>query len=121
MTTSIAPFEDPTIQEYYKALWAKYSGVIDYINFQFYGYGDNTIVDYYVQLYNDQLILASLETGKTPEQNKLLTPEQGISGAQELLRQNKLPGFFIFSADSSKQSAYGFQYETRAQEIVANH
>uniref|UniRef100_A0ACD5TDW6 Uncharacterized protein n=1 Tax=Avena sativa TaxID=4498 RepID=A0ACD5TDW6_AVESA len=128
ITTSIAPFEDPTVQEYYKALWGKYSGVIDYVNFQFYGYGDNTDVDTYVMFYDEQQanypggkVLASLQTGKTPQENKLLTQEQGIAGAQELLRQNKLPGFFIFSADSSKMSDYGFEYETRAQEIVANH
>jgi hypothetical protein len=39
----------------------------------------------------------------------------------ELQRQDKLPGLFIFSADSSKKSPYGFEYETKAQEIVANH
>ncbi|CAM0953941.1 unnamed protein product [Alopecurus aequalis] len=128
ITTSIAPFEDDAVQEHYKALWSKYSSVIDYVNFQFYGYGDNTDVDAYVMYYDLQAanypggkVLASLETGETTVVEKLLTPEQGISGAQELLRQNKLPGFFIFSADSSKKSVYGFEYETRAQEIVANH
>jgi len=127
-TTSIAPFEDDAVQAHYIALWAKYSSVIDHVNFQFYGYGDNTDVDAYVMYYDKQAanypggkVLASLETGETVVTEKLLTPEQGISGAQELLRQNKLPGFFIFSADSSKKSPYGFEYETRAQEIVANH
>ncbi|CAM0955462.1 unnamed protein product [Alopecurus aequalis] len=128
--TSIAPFEDVTVQKYYQALWGKYSGVIDYINFQFYGYGANTDVKTYVMFYDLQLrnypgsgskLLASLETGSITQQQGLLSPEQGISGAKELLRQGKLPGFFIWSADSSKQSTYKFDYETRAQQIVANH
>jgi hypothetical protein len=126
ITTSIAPFERDDVQEYYQALWrSKYSGVIDYINFQFYAYGANTNVDYYVQFYNEQLanypggtILASFKTGDV---TGLLSPDQGISGAMELQRQDKLPGLFIFSADSSKKSPYGFEYETKAQEIVANH
>ncbi|KQJ96730.1 chitinase 1 [Brachypodium distachyon] len=127
MSTSIAPFERPEIQKYYRALWAKYSGVIDYVNFQFYGYGANTNVDYYVGFYNLQLsnypgsgskLLASFKTGDV---TGLLSPEQGISGAKELQRQGKLPGLFIWSADSSKEAAYKFDYETRAQQIVANH
>ncbi|KAM0853043.1 hypothetical protein ACQ4PT_051356 [Festuca glaucescens] len=125
IVTSIAPFERPDIQEYYQALWSKYSGVIDYVNFQFYGYGANTNVDYYVKFYNDQQanypgakVLASFKTGDV---TGLLSPEQGISGAMELQRQDKLPGLFIFSADSSKLESYGFEYETRAQVIIANH
>ncbi|XP_047093974.1 chitinase 2-like [Lolium rigidum] len=128
--TSIAPFEDVEVQKHYKALWGKYSGVIDYINFQFYGYGANTNVDYYVKFYDLQArnypgsgakLLASLETGNITQQLGLLSPEQGIAGAKELLRQGKLPGFFIWSADSSKASPYRFEFETKAQQIVANH
>lgn len=128
--TSIAPFEDDAVQRYYQALWAKYSSKIDYINFQFYGYGANTDVPTYVMFYDNQLsnypgsgakLLASLETGNITQQLGLLSPEQGISAAKELLRQGKLPGFFIWSADSSKVSPYKFDYETRAQQIVANH
>jgi hypothetical protein len=125
IATSIAPFERPDIQEYYQALWIKYSNVIDYVNFQFYGYGANTNVDYYVKFYNDQQanypgakVLASFKTGDV---TGLLSPEQGISAAMELQRQDKLPGLFIFSADSSKLESYGFEYETRAQVIIANH
>ncbi|CAM0879732.1 unnamed protein product [Alopecurus aequalis] len=125
ITTSIAPFEDDTVQSYYIPLWSKYSSVIDYVNFQFYGYGANTDVDTYVMFYDKQQanypggkVLASFKTGDV---TGLLSPEQGISAAQELQRQNKLPGLFIFSADSSKRESYGFEYETRAQEIVANH
>jgi hypothetical protein len=125
IATSIAPFERPEIQEYYQALWSKYSNVIDYVNFQFYGYGANTNVDYYVKFYNDQqanypgaMVLASFKTGDV---TGLLSPEQGISAAMELQRQDKLPGLFIFSADSSKLESYGFEYETRAQVIIANH
>uniref|UniRef100_A0ACD5TRN1 Uncharacterized protein n=1 Tax=Avena sativa TaxID=4498 RepID=A0ACD5TRN1_AVESA len=125
ITTSIAPFEDDTVQRYYKPLWSRYSRVIDYVNFQFYGYGANTDVKTYVMFYDQQQanypgakVLASFKTGDV---TGLLSPDQGISAAKELLRQNKLPGLFIFSADSSKVSTYKFQYETKAQEIVANH
>uniref|UniRef100_A0ACD5U9F5 Uncharacterized protein n=1 Tax=Avena sativa TaxID=4498 RepID=A0ACD5U9F5_AVESA len=125
IATSIAPFERDDVQKYYQALWGKYSGVIDYVNFQFYGYGDNTVVDYYVMFYDTQQanypgakVLASFKTGNV---TGLLSPEQGISAAQELQKQDKLPGLFIFSADSSMNSTYGFEYETRAQEIIANH
>ncbi|CAL4985127.1 unnamed protein product [Urochloa decumbens] len=125
LTTSIAPFEDPTVQSYYKPLWSKYSGVIDYVNFQFYGYGANTDVALYVQFYDQQSanypggkVLASFKTGDT---TGLISPDLGISTAQELQRQNKLLGLFIWSADSSKKSSYGFKYETDAQQIIANH
>nr|AGT16159.1 chitinase [Saccharum hybrid cultivar R570]AWA44757.1 Chitinase [Saccharum officinarum] len=125
ITTSIAPFEDPVIQEYYQPLWRNYSDVIDYVNFQFYGYGDNTDVATYVEFYNNQSanypggkVLASFMTGNT---TGLISPDLGISAAKELQRQNKLPGLFIWSADSSKQSSYGFKYETEAQQIIANH
>ena len=125
ITTSIAPFEDPVIQKYYQPLWRKYSGVIDYVNFQFYGYVDNTDVPTYVQFYNKQSanypsgkVLASYMTGNT---TGLISPDLGISAAKELQKQNKLPGLFIWSADSSKQSSYGFKYEIQGQQIIANH
>jgi hypothetical protein len=63
-------------------------------------------------------VLASFMTGNT---TGLISPDLGISAAKELQRQNKLPGLFIWSADSSKQSSYGFKYETEAQQIIANH
>ncbi|KAL6660794.1 hypothetical protein ACP70R_001829 [Stipagrostis hirtigluma subsp. patula] len=125
ITTSIAPFEDPVVQRYYQPLWAKYAGVIDYVNFQFYGYGDNTDVAQYVRFYDQQAasypggkVLASFMTGNT---TGLISPDLGISAARELQRQNKLPGLFIWSADSSKKSSYGFKYETEGQQIIANH
>ncbi|KAJ1275141.1 hypothetical protein BS78_05G113800 [Paspalum vaginatum] len=125
IATSIAPFEDPVIQEYYQALWRKYSGVIDYVNFQFYAYGANTDVPLYVEFYDNQTanypgatVLASFKTGNV---TGLISPDLGISAAQELQQQNKLPGLFIWSADSSKNSSYGFKYETEAQQIIANH
>jgi chitinase len=38
IATSIAPQRTrPLIQRYYQPLWRKYAGVIDYVNFQFYG------------------------------------------------------------------------------------
>lgn len=127
--TSIAPFEDAghVVQKNYQPLWRKYSGsgVIDYVNYQFYGYGANTDVDTYVKCYDEQAanypggkVLASFKTGDV---EGLLSPDQGIAAAKELQRQNKLPGLFIWSADSSKKSSYQFKYETEAQEIIANH
>jgi hypothetical protein len=125
ITTSIAPFEDDTVQRYYIPLWSKYSGVIDYVNFQFYAYGDNTDVPLYVQFYDEQAanypggkVLASFSTGDT---TGLISPDLGISAAKELQRQNKLPGLVIWSADSSKKSSFGFTYEIQGQEIIANH
>jgi len=125
ITTSIAPFEDPVIQRYYQPLWRKYGGVIDYVNFQFYGYGANTDVPLYVRFYDEQTanypgarVLASFMTGNT---TGLISPDLGISAAKELQRQNKLPGLFIWSADSSKKSSYGFKYEIQGQQIIADH
>ncbi|RLM58959.1 chitinase 2-like [Panicum miliaceum] len=125
ITTSIAPFEDTEIQRYYQPLWRKYAGVIDYVNFQFYGYGANTDVPLYVRFYDNQTanypgakVLASFMTGNT---TGLISPDLGISAAKELQRQNKLPGLFIWSADSSKRSSYGFNYEIQGQQIIANH
>lgn len=125
IATSIAPFEHPVVQRYYQPLWRRYAGVIDYVNFQFYGYGANTDVATYVMFYDEQAanypgskLLASFKTGNV---TGLLSPEQGIAGAKELQRQGKLPGLFIWSADSSKVSSYGFEYEIKAQEIIANH
>nr|CAB3489515.1 unnamed protein product [Digitaria exilis] len=110
IATSIAPFEDPVIQKYYQPLWSKYSGVIDYVNFQFYAYGANTDVDLYLQFYDNQTanypgakVLASFKTGNV---TGLISPDLGISAA---------------SADSSFKSSYGFKYETEAQQIIANH
>ncbi|KAL5231704.1 hypothetical protein ABZP36_030480 [Zizania latifolia] len=125
ITTSIAPFEDPVVQRYYQSLWRRYAGVVDHVNFQFYGYGANTDVPLYVQFYDKQSanypggkVLASFKTGDV---TGLISPEQGIAAAKELQRQGKLPGLFIWSADSSKVSSYSFDYETKAQEIIANH
>ncbi|CAL4985128.1 unnamed protein product [Urochloa decumbens] len=106
ITTSIAPFEDPVIQRYYQPLWRKYSGVIDY----FY--------DQQSANYPGGKVLASFMTGNT---TGLISPDLGISAAKELQRQNKLPGLFIWSADSSKKSSYGFKYEIQGQQIIANH
>ncbi|CAO2141258.1 unnamed protein product [Urochloa humidicola] len=125
ITISIAPFDDDTIQAYYQPLWSQYSSVIDYVNFQFYGYDNNTDVDKYVRFYDQQSanypggkVIASFMTGNTTGR---VSPDVGISAAQELQRQNKLPGLFIWSADGSKKSSYGFKYEIQGQQIIANH
>ncbi|KAG2556573.1 chitinase 2-like [Panicum virgatum] len=90
ITTSIAPFEDPVVQSYYQPLWRNYSGVIDYVNFQFYAYGANTDVPLYVRFYDNQTanypgatVLASFMTGNT---TGLISPDLGISAGPSLKR-----------------------------------
>ncbi|XP_038977112.1 chitinase 2-like [Phoenix dactylifera] len=120
---SIAPYEDEPLQTYYKALWAKYSNVIDYVNFQFYGYPKSTTVSQFLGYYDTQSsnyqggkILTSLIS----DDSKGLTPENGFFDAcQTLQNQGRLFGIFIWSADSSKAKG-SFQYETQAQALLAN-
>lgn len=124
---SIAPFTDldsPILQIMYQALWARYSGVIDYVNFQFYGYGADTTVEQYVQYYDEQVsnypganVLASFTTGNTTETG-VISADTGFRACQKLKSQNKLYGIFIWSADDSLSQ--GFTYEIQSQELLAN-
>uniref|UniRef100_A0A6V7QSM6 GH18 domain-containing protein n=1 Tax=Ananas comosus var. bracteatus TaxID=296719 RepID=A0A6V7QSM6_ANACO len=102
---SIAPYDDPDIQSHYQALWASYSGVIDYVNFQFYGYDSSTTVDQYVCYYNVQQanydggsILASFNTDNNPQ---FVSVQTALSACQSLQAAGNLFGIFVWSADNS--------------------
>ncbi|KAJ3673876.1 hypothetical protein LUZ60_005868 [Juncus effusus] len=119
---SIAPFADPTVNTMYEALWAKYSTVIDYVNFQFYAYSADTTVDQYVQYYDDQTanypggnVLASFTTGNTTTG---LSAETGLNACKALKQDDKLYGIFIWAADDSLSE--GFTYEIQSQELLAS-
>jgi hypothetical protein len=121
---SIAPYADSTVQSMYKALWAKYSSVIDYVNFQFYGYGADTTIDQYVQYYDEQVtnypggnVLASFTTGNTTESG-VISADTGLNACKELKSENKLYGIFIWSADDSLSQ--GFTYEIQSQALLAS-
>ncbi|KAG1358632.1 Chitinase 2 [Cocos nucifera] len=117
---SIAPYVEP-LRTYYKALWAKYSNVIDYVNFQFYGYPNSTTVSQFLGYYDTASsdyeggkVLTSLMSDGTSG----LTAENGFFDACKTLQdQGRLFGIFIWSADSSK--AEGFPYEEEAQALLA--
>ncbi|KAJ4820219.1 Chitinase 2 [Rhynchospora pubera] len=119
---SIAPFANPTVQSMYQALWAKYSSIIDYVNFQFYAYGADTTVDQYVQYYDEQVsnypggnVLASFMTENT---TGVISADTGFSACQELKSENKLYGIFIWCADASLSQ--GFTYEIQSQALLAS-
>ncbi|KAJ3702758.1 hypothetical protein LUZ61_006463 [Rhynchospora tenuis] len=119
---SIAPFADPPVQSMYQALWQRYSSVIDYANFQFYGFDDNTTVDQYVEYFDEQVsnypggnILASFMTDNT---TGLISADTGLSACEELKSQDKLFGIFIWSADDSLHE--GFTYEIQSQALLAS-
>ncbi|KAL0460261.1 UNVERIFIED_CONTAM: Chitinase 1 [Sesamum latifolium] len=52
--TSIAPYEDDSVQPYYLALWKKYGHLIDYVNFQFYAYAKGTTVSQFLKYFDTQ-------------------------------------------------------------------
>jgi Glycosyl hydrolases family 18 len=121
---SIAPFADSTVQTMYKALWAKYSSVIDYVNFQFYAYGADTTVAQYVQYYDEQVsnyaggnVLASFTTGNTTASG-VISADTGLSACKQLKSENKLYGIFIWCADDSLSQ--GFTYEIQSQALLAS-
>jgi Glycosyl hydrolases family 18 len=121
---SIAPFGDPTVQTMYEALWAKYSSVIDYVNFQFYGYSADTTIAQYVQYYDEQVsnypggkVLASFMTENTTASG-VISADTGLSACKELKSENKLYGIFIWSADDSLSQ--GFTYEIQSQALLAS-
>ncbi|XP_010932854.1 chitinase 2-like [Elaeis guineensis] len=119
---SIAPFEDQPLQSYYEALWAKYSNVIDYVNFQFYGYSNSTTVSQFLGYYDTQSSNyegGNILTSLISDDSGGLTPANGFFNACKTLQdEGRLFGIFIWSADSSK--ANGFPYETEAQDLLAN-
>ncbi|XP_065865557.1 chitinase 2-like [Euphorbia lathyris] len=119
--TSIAPYDNNSVQPYYLALWKKYGHLIDYVNFQFYAYPRGTTVPEFLNYFETQnsnyrggKILVSFGTDKSGG----LKPQNGFFKACSNLRQmNKLHGIFIWSADDSKEA--GFPYEKQSQNFLA--
>lgn len=120
---SIAPFADDDVQRHYLALWGKYSGVIDYVNFQFYAYARGTTVAQFLEHFDEQRrnyrggrLLASFNTEKNPGG---LTPQNGFfTACSRLKKQGKLGGIFVWTADTSLSD--GFRYEKQAQSLLAS-
>jgi len=120
---SIAPFADQDVRSHYLALWNKYAGVIDYVNFQFYAYNASTTTSQFIEYYNNQ---ASQYTGGkvlvsfvTESGGGGLSPANGFFDACNTLKQNgELEGIFVWCADTSKSN--GFTYETQSQALLAS-
>ncbi|KAG8387754.1 hypothetical protein BUALT_Bualt02G0054200 [Buddleja alternifolia] len=120
--TSIAPYEDDSIQPYYLALWRKYGHLIDYVNFQFYAYAKGTTVSQFLEYFDEQSsnyyggnILVSFGTDGSGG----LKPKNGFFKACSILsKQGKLHGIFIWSADDSKKA--NFKYEKQSQDFLAS-
>ncbi|KAK1420783.1 hypothetical protein QVD17_22646 [Tagetes erecta] len=118
---SIAPFDHSEVQSYYLALWKSYGHMIDYVNFQFYAYGEGTSVSQFMKYFETQRsnykggnILASFTT----EGSGGLSPENGFFMACNRLKsEGKLHGIFVWCADNSK--ALGFRYENESQALLA--
>ncbi|KAJ1691747.1 hypothetical protein LUZ63_015902 [Rhynchospora breviuscula] len=117
---SIAPYNDPTVQEKYQALWREHGDFIDYVNFQFYAYPQILNVEQYVQYYDSQManypganVLASFSTGN--EVNRI---DICLNACESLNMQGKLNGIFNWSADNSLLHNR-LNYEEQAQEILA--
>lgn len=120
---SIAPYDDEEVQSHYLALWNKYGGVIDYVNFQFYAYDSSTTISQFIEYYNTQasqysggkvLVSFSSATGAGG-----LLPVNGFFDACRMLKQNgELEGIFVWCADWSK--ATGFKYEIESQDLLAS-
>ncbi|KAK2985572.1 hypothetical protein RJ640_025005 [Escallonia rubra] len=120
--TSIAPYEDDSVQPHYLALWRKYGHLIDYVNFQFYAYKKGTTVSEFMRYFEIQSanyyggkILVSFGTDGSGG----LSPKNGFFRACSMLRdQGKLHGIFIWSADDSKEA--NFPYETQSQDFLTS-
>ncbi|XP_054797952.1 chitinase 2-like isoform X2 [Prosopis cineraria] len=120
---SIAPFDDPQVQNHYLALWKKYGNIIDYVNFQFYAYAKGTSVSQFLNYFDTQSknygggkVLVSFITDGS---DKGLSPGGGFfTACQRLKSENKLHGIFVWSADDSKAS--GFPYEKQSQALLAS-
>ncbi|KAI4385521.1 hypothetical protein MLD38_003537 [Melastoma candidum] len=119
---SIAPYDDDGVPPYYLALWQKYGDLIDYVNFQFYAYSNETTVPQFIKYFYKQStnykggkVLASM--GTDVESNGL-SPKHGFFKAcKQLKKSGNLHGIFMWSADDSKKA--GFPYEKEAQILLA--
>ncbi|MCO5614276.1 hypothetical protein L7F22_068554 [Adiantum nelumboides] len=120
---SIAPFDG--VREAYTALWAQYSSVFDYVNFQFYTYGAATTAAQFVSYYNAAAATYSggkvLASFTTADGASSVSPVIALATCQQLKASNSLPGIFIWSADNSFVSAAApnFEYEQQAQALLA--
>ncbi|XP_050232354.1 chitinase 2-like [Mercurialis annua] len=119
---SIAPYDDTSVQPYYKTLWKKYGHLIDYVNFQFYAYPKNTTVPQFLEYFEAQRLNykgGKILTSFGTDGSGGLSPKHGFFSACNSLRdQNKLHGIFIWSADDSKEA--GFPFELQSQTFLAN-
>ncbi|GFP99559.1 chitinase 1 [Phtheirospermum japonicum] len=118
---SIAPYDDGHVQMRYRALWRAYGGVIDYVNFQFYGYDAGTSVaefmDYFAEqssnYYGGKVLASFISDGSGG-----LAPRKGLYRAcKRLKREGNLHGIFVWCADDSKK--LGFKYEKKYQRLLA--
>lgn len=120
--TSIAPYDDDSVQLHYLALWKKYGHLIDYVNFQFYAYDKGTTISQFLKFfevqsnnYNGGQLLVSFGT----DDSGGLKPQNGFFKACSMLaNQGKLHGIFIWSADDSKK--FNFRFETQSQALLAS-
>lgn len=119
---SIAPYDDDQVQSHYRALWSKYSNLIDYVNFQFYAYDKGTTVAQFIKYFNEQL--SNYKGGKVlasfiSDGSGGLSPDNGFfTACKRLKSEGKLGGIFIWSADDSKNN--GFRYERPSQALLAS-
>ncbi|KAJ8636972.1 hypothetical protein MRB53_011239 [Persea americana] len=119
---SIAPYDDSPVQSHYLALWKKYGHQIDYVNFQFYAYDKGIGVSQFLRYFDAQAsnykggkVLASFISGGDGG----LGPSNGFFEAcNELKKQRKLEGIFVWCADESKK--FGFRYEKMSQDLLAS-
>ncbi|XP_059626695.1 chitinase 2-like [Cornus florida] len=121
--TSIAPYDDDSVQPHYLALWKKYGHLIDYVNFQFYAYDKGTTISQFLQYFETQS--SNYEGGKIlvsfgTDGSGGLSPEKGFFKACAMLKsQGKLNGIFIWSADDSKKA--GFIHDKQSQAFLASN
>ncbi|XXG46787.1 hypothetical protein AAC387_Pa02g1541 [Persea americana] len=120
---SIAPFDDGgPVQSHYLSLWKKYGRQIDYVNFQFYAYDKGIGISQFLSYFDAQAsnykggkVLASFISGGDGG----LGPSNGFFEAcNELKKQRKLEGIFVWCADESKE--FGFRYEKLSQGLLAS-
>ncbi|XP_058111012.1 chitinase 2-like [Magnolia sinica] len=120
---SIAPFDDRgPVQRHYLALWSKFGHVIDYVNFQFYAYDMGISVSEFLDYVDKQV--ANYKGGKVlvsfiSDGSGGLGPHDGFFEAcNQLKKQGKLEGIFVWSADDSQK--FGFRYEKQSQELLGS-
>ncbi|KAF2300461.1 hypothetical protein GH714_013594 [Hevea brasiliensis] len=105
---SMAPYNDHSVQPYYLALWKKYGHVIDYVNFLFYAYPNETSVPQfmkYIQTQNSNYGGGTVLLSFGTDESGGLYPQNGFFDAFSSLRgMNKLHGIFLFGLRSTPRS-----------------